>query len=95
MDKIQVDFLSTLSIFTREKRVEIPIPEGSNIRAVLQILHQKYGKEQGARIFDYHGALSPVLVILLNGTDIRRLDGVDTLLTNGDVVVFLPVIAGG
>ncbi len=95
MPKIQVQFVSTLAIFTKEHKVEFDVPSGSTITTLLGLLHQKYGKEEGAKIFENKGNVSHALVILVNGTDIRREEGLDTELQDGDVVVFMPVIAGG
>ncbi len=95
MPKVQLQFVSTLAIFTKERTSEVEIPAGGTITTLLDILHQKYGKAEGAKIFENQGGMSHVLVILVNGTDIRREDGLDTELHEGDVVVFMPVIAGG
>jgi molybdopterin synthase sulfur carrier subunit len=95
MPRIQVQFVSALAIFTKERKTDIEVPAGGTITNVLYILHQKYGKQEGAKIFENKGGMSHVLVILVNGTDIRREDGLETELHDGDVVVFMPVIAGG
>jgi molybdopterin synthase sulfur carrier subunit len=95
MAKIQVQFLSALVIFTKERKVEVDVPSGSNITTLMGLLHQKYGQEAGAKVFKSDGSMSHVLIILVNGTDIRHLDGMDTELQGGDVVVVMPIIAGG
>jgi molybdopterin synthase sulfur carrier subunit len=95
MPKIQVQFVATLAIFTKERKADYEVPAGSTITTLLGLLHEKYGKEEGAKIFENKGSISHVLVILVNGTDIRHEEGIDTELHDGDVVVFMPVIAGG
>ena len=95
MPKIQVQFVATLAIFTKERKAEFEVPAGSTVTTLLGLLHEKYGKEEGAKIFENKGSVGHVLVILVNGTDIRREEGLDTELHEGDVVVFMPVIAGG
>lgn len=95
MLKINVQFVSALAILTKERRVEMEVPDGSTIDALIDVIHDKYGKAEGAKIFERKASISNVLVILLNGTDIRREDGLDTALHDGDVIVFMPVIAGG
>ncbi|MEX2727089.1 MAG: MoaD/ThiS family protein, partial [Candidatus Sigynarchaeum springense] len=95
MPKIQLQFVSALAHFTKERQVDVELPAGGTIATVLDILHQKYGKAEGARMFENKASISNVLVILVNGTDIRRENGLDTELHEGDVVVFMPVIAGG
>ncbi len=95
MEKIAVEFLSALSSFTNEKRVELELPEGSSITKVLAALHQRYGNKGQERIFNHPRGLSPALVMMVNGVDIRYLDGVDTVVKDGDIVVCLPIIMGG
>jgi len=92
---IQLQFAATLALFTRERKIDVEVPAGGTITTLLDILHQKYGKTEGARLFENKGSISNVLVILVNGADIRREDGLDTELHEGDVVVLMPVIAGG
>ncbi|NMC06571.1 MAG: MoaD/ThiS family protein [Candidatus Lokiarchaeota archaeon] len=95
MHTIQVEFVSALVIFTKERKIEMDVPDGFTITNLLDTLHSKYGKEEKARIFETKGNMSHVLVILVNGIDIRREEGLETVLHDGDVVVFMPVIAGG
>jgi len=41
------------------------------------------------------GAIKTNALILVNGREISVLNGLDTLLSNGDEVVFIPVVHGG
>ncbi|MBN2149837.1 MAG: MoaD/ThiS family protein [Candidatus Lokiarchaeota archaeon] len=95
MPKIRLQFTSTLVTFTKERESDVEIPAGGTVNTLLEALHRKYSKEDGARMFENKGGMSHVLVILVNGTDIRREDGLDTELHEGDLVVIMPVIAGG
>ncbi len=95
MPKIQLQFVATLAIFTKERKIVMEIPAGGTIMSLLDILHQKYGKTDGAKMFENKGSIGNVLVILVNGTDIRKEDGLETELHEGDIIVFMPVIAGG
>ncbi len=42
-----------------------------------------------------HKLVESELVVLVNGRNIRALDGIDTSLKEGDLVTFMPVIVGG
>ncbi len=44
---------------------------------------------------DETGALRPHLNVFVNADNTRDLEGVDTTLTAGDVVTFLPAVSGG
>jgi len=39
--------------------------------------------------------LSDLIYILVNGTNIHSLNGLDTILNDGDIISLLPVTAGG
>ena len=97
MEHISVEFLAALRIFTNERRVDIELPEGSTIAVVLEELHQRYGSEDGkeGRIFDTMNGVSPALIVLVNGTNIKNMDGIDTVVQDGDVVACVPIMAGG
>jgi MoaD family protein len=95
MDHVSVEFLAALRIFTNERRIDIEVPEGSTIVAVLNELHQRFGSENAERIFDTTNGVSPALIILVNGTNIKNLDGTDTIIQDGDVVACVPIMAGG
>ena len=95
MEHVSVEFLAALRIFTNERRIDIEVPEGSTIATVLDELHQRFGNENAERIFDTTNGVSPALIILVNGTNIKTLDGIDTLVQEGDVIACVPIMAGG
>ena len=67
---------------------------GNTIRAVLEDLE----RSQSAlyrNICDETGAVRRHLNVFVNSDNMRDLDGVDTVLTPGDVVTFLPAVSGG
>ncbi|HME55652.1 MAG TPA: MoaD family protein [Candidatus Lokiarchaeia archaeon] len=95
MEHVFVEFLAALRIFTKERRMDIEVPEGATITTVLNELHQKFGDGKAERIFDTSNGVSPALIILVNGTNIKNLDGIDTLVQDGDVIACVPIMAGG
>ena len=46
-------------------------------------------------VCDETGALRRHLNVFVNADNVRDLDGIDTLLTAGDVVTILPAVSGG
>ncbi len=97
MERVSVEFLAALRIFTNERRIDVEVPEGSTVIAVLDELRQRYGSENNneARIFDTTNGISPALIVLVNGTNIKNLDGIDTVVQEGDVIACVPIMAGG
>lgn len=64
------------------------------VRAALQDLE----RTQAAlyrNVCDETGAVRKHLNVFVNSDNVRDLDGVDTTLTQGDVVTILPAVSGG
>jgi len=66
---------------------------GDTLRALLADLDVHHPGIQD-RIVDA-GALRRFVNVYLNDEDVRFLDGIDTALSDGDVVTVLPAVAGG
>jgi molybdopterin converting factor small subunit len=47
------------------------------------------------RLYDETGQLRPSVIILINGQNMRFLEGLETELSDGDEVYIMPVIGGG
>jgi molybdopterin synthase sulfur carrier subunit len=88
-------------------KVQIPLPlrrltgglsevgaTGSNIREIIDDLEASHPGVRG-RLFGGDGELSRFVSIFVDGRDIRLLEGVGTVVSEGDVVTILPLAAGG
>ena len=58
-------------------------------------LRSKLGKNFEESIFNIKDKLNKYIILGLNGQDIRKFDGLDTIINDGDELSFLPAIAGG
>ena len=68
--------------------------EGSTVAEVLKALdgaHPGFGE----RLFDDKGELRRFVNVFLADEDIRFLNGIDTPVTEGQVVSIIPAVAGG
>ena len=68
--------------------------DGSNVGEVLHSLVDAHGETQD-QIFGADGELNRYVNVYLNDEDVRVLDGLDTPVGEGDVLVILPAMAGG
>jgi len=68
--------------------------DGGTVGEVLHGLVTTY-PELRKHIFDDAGRPLRYLLVVLNGDDIRTLDGVQTTVRDGDEVQLLPAMAGG
>ncbi|HHV38337.1 MAG TPA: MoaD/ThiS family protein [Tepidimicrobium sp.] len=95
MIKTKVRFASYLQEITGAWEEAWQISDGSNIYELIDKLIACYGKKLEDAIYGEDGEQRPGLRILLNGRDIRFLDDEKLVLSNGDIVLILPVLAGG
>jgi sulfur-carrier protein len=64
------------------------------VRAVLQDI-QRSQSALYRNLCDETGTVRRHLNVFVNSENVRDLDGVDTMLTPGDVVTILPAVSGG
>ena len=74
-----------------EKQVDA---SGEDVGAVLRDLASSHPATQ-EQLFSSDGQLNRYVNVYLNDEDVRVLDGLDTAVGEGDVLVILPAMAGG
>ena len=80
-------------IIGSEKR-RIELDGGATVRDLVLKLGGRVGRSESV-LLGAHELVDSDLVVLVNGRNIRTLDGIDTVLNEGDLVTFMPVIVGG
>lgn len=68
--------------------------DGATVRKLLEVLFDQYSILQD-KIFDDNDELRPWIQILKNGRNIKFLNGLETKITNGDILAVFPPVAGG
>ena len=68
--------------------------DGSSVGEVLRSLTDAH-PDTSAQIFGPEGDLNRYVNVYLNDEDVRVLDGLETGVGGGDVLVILPAMAGG
>jgi molybdopterin converting factor small subunit len=68
--------------------------EGSTLQELFVDLDSRHEGLRG-RLVSENGSLARFVNVYLNDEDVRFLGGVETPLTDGDVVTILPAVAGG
>jgi len=75
-------------------RREMVLPEVTTVQHLLDLLIADH-PEIGTALLDPAGALLPAVNILKNGRNIYFLNGLSTLLEEGDLIAVFPPVAGG
>lgn len=90
---VKIKFLARIKDITGEK--EIKIDYNGEINGLIKILTDKYGKELGNILFNENGELREYIKLLVNGEDIRNINGLKTSINEDDEIVIFQTIAGG
>jgi molybdopterin synthase sulfur carrier subunit len=72
----------------------VEIEGGSTVGAALDQLVTCYPKLRDG-LFDDRGAVRGFVAVMVNGRDIRHLDGLDSLIEDGATLDIFPPVAGG
>ena len=72
-----------------DRRFDIELEEGGNIYSLLdELVNTRDG-------FNKNMFQDPRMTILINGRNIRSLNGFETVLENEDTVMLIPLVVGG
>jgi MoaD family protein len=77
-----------------DSQIDMDLVEGSTILTLLDELTGRY-RGLGEMMFEANGTLRNFINILRNGRNIQFLGGLDTPLSDGDVIALFPPLAGG
>ncbi len=95
MINIKTSFFSLLVDIVGKEEIPLSFNSPLTIREILVQLSSMIGKNFEENIFSSRSTLSKYIILGINGKDIRRFDGLDTMIKDGDEISFLPAIAGG
>jgi len=93
--EVEVNFLSAVRRMTYEGKTVISLQEKSSVRNLIDALMRRYGIGFSDFLLNKKGCLQQYLVILVNGRGIGILNGLDTLLHDGDSISMMPAVGGG
>ncbi len=91
--RVKVKFAGVLVSFAGSESIDVDLKCGSTLRELLRRLAEVNPKLRRRLIED--DDLWPGVYVAINDTDVRLLNGLNTRLNNGDVILFLSYIHGG
>lgn len=95
MIKVTVRTILGIKQIVGQREVEIPLPQGSDLAALLSWMVARWGERLEAYFQHSDDSPLPRIRLIINGQDIRFLDGLETLLEDGDEILLIPPVGGG
>jgi molybdopterin synthase sulfur carrier subunit len=80
---------------TNKNKVVMELDEGAKLKEAIKSIIEEFPKIEKALIDPELGDPRPNTLIVVNGREISVLKGLETVLRDGDEVVFIPVSHGG
>lgn len=92
---ISVKFVGSLRNLAGKNKLSLKLEKDAPLREALKKITEKFPEIGKALIDPELNDPRPNTLIIVNGKEISVLDGLETLLRDGDDVVFVPVSHGG
>lgn len=78
------------------KEIEMRLERQLKVHDILKILSEKHGARLMDSIFEKStGDVKPRILFLLNGRNIKCLNGMEATVVDNDVLTVIPAVAGG
>ncbi len=93
---LKIQTILDLKRILGKREVEISIPKESTLEALLVTMVDTWGDELASHLFEPNTTTPlPHIRLMVNGQDIAFLNGMETLLQDGDEILILPPVGGG
>ncbi|NWG11800.1 MoaD/ThiS family protein [Candidatus Bathyarchaeota archaeon] len=92
---ITIKFVGAFRGLSGRDKLEIPHNDAIALKYIVKEITEKLPQLNHALIDSELQDPRPNTLIIVNGKEISVLNGLDTMLKNGDEVVFVPVVHGG
>lgn len=92
---LQIQFFSLIRMLVKRDSVDIPWTEGDTVQSMLEKTQMEITTPFLHKLLDEQGEPHTGTIILVNRKNILHLEGLQTLVADGDVLAFFPPGAGG
>jgi molybdopterin synthase sulfur carrier subunit len=93
--RVNFRFVGSFRNLAGKGKFTLELSEGVLLKEAIKQIIEKFPKIERALIDPELGDPKPNTLIIVNGKEISVLNGLETLLKDGDEVVFVPVSHGG
>jgi molybdopterin converting factor small subunit len=94
--QIKVHYISLVKSYTNKSQDEFTFPNDTRLSVLLDKIAEVYGKQFTAEVYDpSKKEMKATFVAMVNGVLMDQLQGVNTLLKDGDNVILMSLMTGG
>ena len=96
MIEVKIHTTPVLKKIVGQRELEVSLPQGSTLEALLSWMVDTWGEKIAFYLF-HPGSASPLphVRLMINGQDIGFLDGMETVLQDGDEILIIALVGGG
>ncbi|MDK2812198.1 MAG: sulfur-carrier protein [Petrotoga sp.] len=91
---MKIKFFSLIKLDLKKDEVDYQLSESESIKEIIKLLDQEFDNYFSRKLLE-NGELKSGTIVLLNGRNIRHLQGLDTLVENKDEITIFPPSGGG
>ena len=96
MIKVRIYTILALKKVLGQRELELSIPTGSAVKDLVALMMSKWGDQLSPHLFKPGSdSLLPHIRLMVNGRSIEFLNGMETVLQDGDEFLMLPLVSGG
>ncbi|MHA1754375.1 MAG: MoaD/ThiS family protein [Candidatus Odinarchaeia archaeon] len=95
MSYITFRFLATLKDLVGNSEVKLELNKETSLLKLFDCLEEKADLPIKKIIRENFSDYKNTMIILVNDKEINTLNGLNTIVKNGDIVTFIPVVHGG
>jgi molybdopterin converting factor small subunit len=95
LSKIRVRFVGALSWASGREQTEVEIGKAARVRSLIEALVSEFSDLRSIIGDENSFDPRPSMVILVNDVEIGLLDGLETCVSDGDILTLIPIAHGG
>ncbi|MFQ6094816.1 MAG: ubiquitin-like small modifier protein 1 [Candidatus Bathyarchaeia archaeon] len=93
--KVKIRFFTRLREITDKREEQVEVKKNTTVGELLELLEERYGQAFKDYIRNRRGKFRKNLQYLVDGTNVRFLQGFETILKEDNTVAIIPPVGGG
>ena len=95
MPSFKIHLMESMTDLVGKTELDVQAKEGATLSDVFKEVGREYGESVKKKIIAPDGGFYPYVLVSVNGIDFRALNGMDTRLKDGDIILVGLLITGG